>query len=1130
MNSSNQVINETLSSFLKDHKCLSGKETHTSMKGGKYTILEEELDDFYELYSKALNGDTTLSLTERHPEDHCIPLIDMDFRIPNDYDLDKYYDSVKNPLIYTKIDRVNFRNYKLLEIISIFSKILNEDYSIPESLLSCYVFMRPSPYPYKDQYVKDGIHMMFPDFSLKYDTLYDLRLRAMDRLKDTLNELGIPFLNKIDDILDEAVIEKNNWLMYGSTKPNVPAYQLIFVTKYNKEYGVSTIDCQYKTNVELVKHLSIQNRKPLMDIVSQTGVNTNGRGKKRTNSSEFPTEKSVYPSDKKSQKTMVCKAPATITENDIDEDTSNAIEKLMVFLRFKFPQWNMNIKKIKRSVMNMDGCDLPHYMYFITTDDKYCMFIEGEHKRSTPTQYVQVSSRGYYVKCFNQECHDKHYPKMPEPIPQDILVRMFPYLSSKPNHHYEDPTIIGSMIGSGKSVSNHREHKEPYTIEEPSTSSIGSSIVNSSPIKSTIPMNTANMSIVNPGDYIDSSPIFPANEATNVIQNIVSSMRVNFPQNELKLDPGVTHQRITDENGNYHYIVPFADRFCPISKEENDDVRISGQISTKGFNIRSYHGKTYGMVFPPNPIPIDKKYLNCLFVNNLTVNNVNHNITNIYQTIDDELIEFEEDKDSIKVFGEQEYLNLLILKSMNSTHYDIGKLVFELNKDHYRCVNPDRLSWYQWKNHHWALGCENLTIFLSEKLVHYYQIARKLYQNDNLNKQEQDNKRKKIEELIKKLKTSNFKSAVITEAASIFYAKYTNFIHQLDENPNLIAFENGVYHLDKFEFMEGMPEDCVSFTTKINYNQYVMGANPQLELFLCQILPNVEIREYVLKFVASCLCGSNPDEKFYIWTGSGGNGKSKFVELIDKTFGEYSFKLPISLLTQKRQASNQASPELAGTRGKRFGTFQEPSENERINVGLMKELTGGDRITCRGLFKDQMEFKPQFKLVLCCNSLPEIPSQDGGTWRRLRVVEFTSKFVDNPDPNNPNEFKADHELNTKLMDWKEDFGGLLIEYYKKYKKEGLKEPEEVMKYTSDYKKSCDSFKEWLDENYILTNEDRDTIEASLIYQKYKDEFGDDIKIKTFGTLMTKYKVGKKQMKIDGVNCRVYYGIKMKDSE
>ena len=75
---------------------------------------------------------------------------------------------------------------------------------------------------------------------------------------------------------------------------------------------------------------------------------------------------------------------------------------------------------------------------------------------------------------------------------------------------------------------------------------------------------------------------------------------------------------------------------------------------------------------------------------------------------------------------------------------------------------------------------------------------------------------------------------------------------------------------------------------------------------------------------------------------------------------------------------------MARTRGKRFVFIREPDVNETLNVGEMKEITGNDKIQARGLYKEPFEFTPQFKLCLCVIKLPNIPSNDDGTWRRLR--------------------------------------------------------------------------------------------------------------------------------------------------
>jgi P4 family phage/plasmid primase-like protien len=253
--------------------------------------------------------------------------------------------------------------------------------------------------------------------------------------------------------------------------------------------------------------------------------------------------------------------------------------------------------------------------------------------------------------------------------------------------------------------------------------------------------------------------------------------------------------------------------------------------------------------------------------------------------------------------------------------------------------------------------------------------------------------------------------------------------------------------------------------------------------FLSEILPKEEMKEYFLKLFSSFLSGKITSEKFHIFTGTGANGKSKIIELYQSAFGDYCGQFNVSLLTQKRVKSNDTNSELAKSKGKRFMVLQEPSEDEKMNIGFMKELTGGDRIIARGLFQDPIEFKPQAHLVLTCNHLPSIPSDDGGTWRRIRVIEFLSTFTDAPNPDNKNEFKIDTELSLKFDDWKEHFMSILIFYYKKYIEDGIYEPNEVLKCTKEYQKDNDTLKLYIEER--VEPKEGGFITFSEIYNDFK---------------------------------------------
>jgi P4 family phage/plasmid primase-like protien len=428
------------------------------------------------------------------------------------------------------------------------------------------------------------------------------------------------------------------------------------------------------------------------------------------------------------------------------------------------------------------------------------------------------------------------------------------------------------------------------------------------------------------------------------------------------------------------------------------------------------------------------------------------------------------------------------------SHFDVACVVHAMYKHQYRFTTKD--IWYTFREdkHRWVRSKEGLKlrIILSRDVCTKF-LERATYWNkqvsESLEEEEVDKYQKQakaLQEIALKLKSCGYKDSVMKECKAQFCDE--NFEQLLDSHPHLIGFENGVYDLRLHEFREGIPDDYISFSTNRNYMPFNPNAPEVGEIneFLSQVFTNPEICKYVKDIFSSTIDGCVRHEKFYIFTGSGSNGKSKILELIQLMMGDYYCIMPIALLTQKRAASNSAQAELERTRGRRFAIMQEPSDGEKINIGLMKELSGGDRIQCRGLYKEPIEFKPQFKMIMTCNELPEVPSDDGGTWRRIRVVDFSSKFVENPDPNDPKQFMMDTELGDKFERWADTFISMIIENHKTTDFRKILEPLEVRSATDSYKKNNDILGQFVEEKLYRANpSESDKVMLQSLYTQFK---------------------------------------------
>ena len=458
-------------------------------------------------------------------------------------------------------------------------------------------------------------------------------------------------------------------------------------------------------------------------------------------------------------------------------------------------------------------------------------------------------------------------------------------------------------------------------------------------------------------------------------------------------------------------------------------------------------------------------------------------------------------EDNLEQYTELSRNNLrqCMFNSLSIAPNDIAKVVKHMYKNEFVCCSSRHNLWYQFKNHRWREidNAVELRKRLSHDVVDEYlklnmYISKQAYEvNDSITSKEKQlhvENLKIIQKIIEKLKTTPFKKNVIVECSELFHDDV--FETRLDKKLYLIGFENGVYDLDKLEFRDGVYEDYISMTTGINYYEHDEDDENLLNVvkFVEQVLPKRGVREYVLKLMATFLHGAVKQEKFHIWTGCGGNGKSKLIDLFQNCFRDYCCPLPVTHLTKERGRSEGANSALATTKNKRFVVLQEPESNEELKVGELKMLTGGDTVPVRDLYKKQEYIKPQFKMVLTCNSLPGLSSTDRGVWRRLSVVEFISVFTDKPDPNEKCQFMIDENLGEKLAldgPWVEPFIFLLIEYYKKYLKSGLSEPAEVRKYTEEYQSESDNFIQFINEKIIELDDTEVQLRLDEIYYEYQ---------------------------------------------
>jgi putative DNA primase/helicase len=240
--------------------------------------------------------------------------------------------------------------------------------------------------------------------------------------------------------------------------------------------------------------------------------------------------------------------------------------------------------------------------------------------------------------------------------------------------------------------------------------------------------------------------------------------------------------------------------------------------------------------------------------------------------------------------------------------------------------------------------------------------------------------------------------------------------------------------------------------------------------------------------LSSSLIGTNANQTFNIYHGSGSNGKSILTDMMAAGLGDYKGTVPITIVTEKRPGVGNASSEIMALKGLRYAVMQEPSKEVKLNEGVMKELTGGDAVQGRQLYQESETFEPQFTLTVCTNNLFDVNSNDDGTWRRIRKVDFISKFVDTElEIKDKHVYLKDLNLKEKLPFMAETFVSMLVKIA--FENKGIvKDCDYVLKSTIDYRMSQDHIADFVSKR--ITKDINDVIKKGLLSEEFRRFFKD----------------------------------------
>ena len=205
----------------------------------------------------------------------------------------------------------------------------------------------------------------------------------------------------------------------------------------------------------------------------------------------------------------------------------------------------------------------------------------------------------------------------------------------------------------------------------------------------------------------------------------------------------------------------------------------------------------------------------------------------------------------------------------------------------------------------------------------------------------------------------------------------------------LIPMQNCIYN---FKTKETLPysKDHVFLskhpTIFVKINEAQLPTQNPIDLFLEQICESDEDILLVKEIIGYCFYRGLPFQNFFIFVGKGANGKSVLLVIIREMLGSEN----VSNQSLQNLTENRFS--LHNLYGKNANIFGDLPAKAFTDVGILKQITGGDEIEAEQKFKGCIKFRNYAKIIASCNEIPETPDMSDGFFRRPVILNFPNCF------------------------------------------------------------------------------------------------------------------------------------------
>lgn len=356
---------------------------------------------------------------------------------------------------------------------------------------------------------------------------------------------------------------------------------------------------------------------------------------------------------------------------------------------------------------------------------------------------------------------------------------------------------------------------------------------------------------------------------------------------------------------------------------------------------------------------------------------------------------------------------------------------------------------------------------------------------------------------VKSLHARTTRERVLRDASGVFDTPMSAF----DADPLLFNCQNCTLDLRTITPHAHTPEDMLTMMSGVRFDpaitcerweqfvDEVMQPAAQPAPVQTTLVPDedtpfdvppvhVQKRTYLQMALGYALTGLTSHEcLFLLYGATTRNGKGTLSETILRMMGDYGRTAMPDTIGVKHVSSGAPSEDVARLRGARFVNISEPDKKLTLSAALVKQMTGSDTITARFLHENSFEFRPQFKMFINTNYLPQVTDLTLFSSGRIKTIPFERHFEPHEQDRTLKELLAQPQNLSGILNW-------CLEGLEAMRVLGFDDPPAIASAIESYRRDSDKVAQFMDEMLISEpGAEIRTAEAYRLYQNWCTENG-----------------------------------------